>query len=163
MSEFRIRQLEREDLAAVQVIEQQVYPFPWSEQIFIDCIEAGSLLVALERGERLLGYAVLSTGGGESELLNIAIAPAEQGRGLGKVLLQWLVQQARKMRSEMVFLEVRLSNQPAQMLYQSLGFNEIGMRKAYYRCEGGKREDALIYALQLLPENYFGSVSETMG
>lgn len=154
MSDFLIRQMEQSDLEAVQQIEQQVYPFPWSNQIFIDSINAGSLLVVMERNRRVIGYAVQSTAVGETQLLNIAITPEEQGRGLGRILLQWLIEQARAEGSETVFLEVRLSNQPAQRLYESLGFNEIGMRKAYYRVQGGKREDALIFALQLLPEGY---------
>jgi len=74
-----------------------------------------------------------------------------------------LIEQARNANSEMIFLEVRFSNQTAQSLYESMGFNEIGMRKAYYRVQGGKREDALVYALQLLSDDYFGSVSETIG
>ncbi len=61
MSDFLIRQMEQSDLEAVQQIEQQVYPFPWSNQIFIDSINAGSLLVVMERNRRVIGYAVQST------------------------------------------------------------------------------------------------------
>ncbi len=154
MSKFLIRQMERGDLDAVQCIEQQVYPFPWSNQIFIDSMEAGSLLVVVEQQQQVVGYAVQSTAAGETQLLNIAITPNEQGQGLGGTLLQWLIEQARKQQSEMLFLEVRLSNQIAQALYQQMGFNEIGMRKDYYRVQGGKREDALIYALQLSPDSF---------
>lgn len=163
MGDFQIRTMVRDDLSAVQMIEQQVYPFPWSNQIFIDSMEAGALLVVVEHQQQIVGYAVQSSGGGESQLLNIAVDPAQQGRGIGRELLQWLIDQARQVASEMIFLEVRLSNQVAQGLYESLGFNEIGMRRSYYRVIEGQREDALIYALQLLPEDYFGSVSETMG
>lgn len=160
MSDFKIRQMEREDLAAVLEIEQQVYPFPWSEQIFVDSIEAGTLLVVLQQQGQIIGYGVLSTAAGESQLLNLAIAPEFQGRGLGRTLLQWLIGKAKGYDSEMLFLEVRHSNQSAQQLYQSLGFNEIGLRRDYYRVSGGKREDALIYALQLLDESYFFRESE---
>ncbi len=153
MSGFTIRPLKREDLVVVQQIEQQVYPFPWSNQIFIDTMEAGGELVVLERAQRMVGYAVQTTAARETQLLNIAISPEEQGRGLGRLLLQWLIEQARKQHSEMLFLEVRLSNRVAQALYESLDFNEIGMRKAYYRVPGGKREDALVYALQLFTED----------
>lgn len=161
MSEFLIRQMERSDLNAVQRIEQQVYPFPWSNQIFIDSMEAGSLLVVVERQQQVVGYAVQSTAVGETQLLNIAITPNQQGQGLGRTLLQWLVEQARKQESEMLFLEVRLSNQVAQALYQQMGFNEIGVRKDYYRVEGGRREDALIYALQLLPDSFEALFNES--
>jgi ribosomal-protein-alanine N-acetyltransferase len=152
MMECTIRQMEHSDLTAVQQIERQVYPFPWSNQIFIDCMESGKLLVVVECERRVVGYAVQSTVAGESELLNIVIDPAAQGQGLGRTLLQWLIEQARQQHSEMLFLEVRLSNPVAQRLYESLGFNEIGLRRRYYRVPGGGREDALLYALQLLPE-----------
>jgi len=62
-----------------------------------------------------------------------------------------LIEWSRNNGSEMLFLEVRLSNISAQNLYLKLGFNEIGMRENYYRLSGGRREDALIFALQFLP------------
>ncbi|MBC8519558.1 MAG: ribosomal protein S18-alanine N-acetyltransferase [Gammaproteobacteria bacterium] len=152
MADLNIRQMGEADLEGVLEIEQQVYPFPWSRQIFIDSIEAGSLLVVMEQRNKIVGYGVLSSGGGESQLLNIAIDPESQKKGMGEILLSWLIERARSKGSEMLFLEVRLSNISAQNLYLKLGFNEIGVRDNYYRVAGGKREDALIYALQFLPK-----------
>lgn len=151
MADLNIRTLEPDDIQDVLEIEQQVYPFPWARQIFVDSIEAGSLLVVMERHQKIVGYGVLSSAAGESQLLNIAISPDAQGDGLGEILLRWLIEQARNAGSEMFFLEVRLSNRVAQNLYMKLGFNEIGMRKDYYRATGGRLEDALMFALQFLP------------
>ncbi len=151
MAEFDIRPMQQGDFLDVLEIEQQVYPFPWSRQIFVDSITAGSLLVVMERNQKIVGYGVLSSGGGESQLLNIAIAPEAQGDGLGEALLRWLIEQARSAGSDMLFLEVRISNRAALNLYMKLGFNEIGERRGYYRLPGGRREDALILALQFLP------------
>ena len=160
MGEFDVRPMAREDLPAVLEIEQQVYPFPWAQQIFVGSMEAGTLLVVLQRQQQVVGYGVLSTAAGESQLLNLALSPHYQGRGLGRALLQWLIEQARQGGADILFLEVRLSNDTAQQLYQSLGFNEIGVRKQYYRVIGGRREDALIYALQIMNEDYFLNDSE---
>ncbi len=148
MSGFVIREMCSDDLDAVLEIEQMVYPFPWSRQIFTDSMEAGTLLVVMERNRQIVGYGVLSSAAGESQLLNIAVSPDLQGEGMGEILLRWLIEEARKRESEMIFLEVRLSNSVAQSLYQKLGFNEIGMRRDYYRVPGGRREDALIFARQ---------------
>lgn len=150
MADLNVRQMEEADIDGVLEIEQKVYPFPWSRQIFIDSMNAGSLLVVMEQRDRTVGYGVLSSGGGESQLLNIAIDPESQKKGMGEILLRWLIEQARSKGSEMLFLEVRLSNIPAQNLYLKLGFNEIGMRENYYRVADGSREDALIFALQFL-------------
>ncbi len=151
MADLNIRQMEEADLDFVLEIEQHVYPFPWSRQIFVDSIEAGSLLVVMEQRNKIIGYSVLSSGAGESQLLNIAISPESQQKGMGEILLRWLIEWSRNNGSEMLFLEVRLSNISAQNLYLKLGFNEIGMRENYYRLSGGRREDALIFALQFLP------------
>lgn len=150
MADLNVRQMEEADIDGVLEIEQKVYPFPWSRQIFIDSMNAGSLLVVMEQRDRTVGYGVLSSGGGESQLLNIAIDPESQKKGMGEILLRWLIEQARSKGSEMLFLEVRLSNIPAQNLYLKLGFNEIGMRENYYRVADGSREDALIFALQFM-------------
>jgi ribosomal-protein-alanine N-acetyltransferase len=59
-----------------------------------------------------------------------------------------LIKIARRLQTEMMFLEVRPSNEAARRLYDKLGFNEIGTRANYYPAEKG-REDALILAKQL--------------
>jgi ribosomal-protein-alanine N-acetyltransferase len=141
--------MERSDLAEIIKIEAKVYPFPWSQQIFIDSMDASALLVVLEMHQQIVGYAVLSHGVGESEILNIVVTPEAQGKGYGDILLHWVIEQARKVNSETIFLEVRASNLVAQNLYQKVGFNEIGERRGYYRVKGGAREDALVFALQL--------------
>ncbi len=144
-----VRAMTEADFPAVLAIEEVAYPFPWSRQIFVDSMEAGTLLVVMERAGEVVGYGVQSNVAGESQLLNLAVHPQFQGKGLGRYLLQWLIQRATEADSEMMFLEVRLSNRKAQQLYLDLGFNEIGMRKSYYRVKEGQREDALIFALQI--------------
>jgi ribosomal-protein-alanine N-acetyltransferase len=63
-------------------------------------------------------------------------------------MLDRLIAEARKLRAETVFLEVRDSNRRAIRLYQQAGFNEIGLRKGYYPATQG-REDAIVMALIL--------------
>lgn len=145
-----VRLLAINDLPAIMEIELRSYEFPWTEAIFRDCFRAGYVGLALTdpRDHSLLGYGVLSIAAGEAHLLNLAIDPKLQGMGLGKRLLQRLLDQARWYRANQVFLEVRKSNQAAIALYDKAGFNQVGERPNYY--PGRKqREDAIVMALEL--------------
>jgi ribosomal-protein-alanine N-acetyltransferase len=131
------------DVPAVMQIENASYPFPWSEGIFRDCLRVGYVCCVVEIDDILMGYGVMSTGAGEAHILNLCIAEAFRGRGLGGQLLEHLMEFARSLGVGEMFLEVRPSNTPAIRLYQSLGFTQIGIRRGYYQAEGG-REDAVV-------------------
>ena len=147
------RAMRTQDLEAVSRIELTAYPHPWTFGIFRDCLAAGYECWVLERSGELIGYGVLSVAGGEAHILNVCVAPIEQGRGLGRRILARLLDLARWHRAERVFLEVRPSNAAAVALYDSIGFNEIGRRPNYYPGKRG-REDALVMAMELLaPEH----------
>jgi len=96
---------------------------------------------------KILAYGLVAIAVGEAHILNISVDPSEQGQGIGRRLLQYLIDTAQG-RAETVFLEVRPSNAIAIALYEDMGFNEIGIRKDYYPAENG-REDAIMLALQL--------------
>jgi ribosomal-protein-alanine N-acetyltransferase len=148
-SSSQVRPMRQQDVDAVSAIEKRAYPFPWTPGIFRDCLRAGHQCWVLDGGARLLGYAVLSTGAGEAHLLNICIAPENQGRGHGRRLLRRMVDLARWHGAQRIFLEVRPSNPRAYALYLDEGFNEIGQRPNYYPAEKG-REDAIVMARELL-------------
>lgn len=147
--EITLRPLHESDLNAVMAIEVRGYPFPWTRGIFLDCLRAGYPALAMEDGDVLVGYAMLSVAADEAHLLNICIDPLVQTRGLGRRLLRAMVQLARDHRAQRIFLEVRPSNTPALALYHSDGFNEIGRRPRYYPAAVG-REDALVMAMELV-------------
>ncbi|WP_108652359.1 ribosomal protein S18-alanine N-acetyltransferase [Dongshaea marina] len=81
-------------------------------------------------------------------MFNICIAPAFRRRGLGRQLLEHLIGQLKQKKADLLWLEVRRSNQAALNLYQELGFESQGVRKDYYPAESG-REDALVMRLTL--------------
>ncbi len=142
-----------DDLESVMRIETRAYAFAWTRSIFRDCIASGyhCLVVCLfdETGhEQIIGHSVLSTAAGEAHLLNVCICRDSQGMGYGRKLVQHMLDLARSLRVEVVFLEVRPTNRAAVDLYDSLGFNEIGTRKNYYPAHTG-HEDAKVFALQL--------------
>ncbi|WP_123770399.1 ribosomal protein S18-alanine N-acetyltransferase [Vulcaniibacterium tengchongense] len=143
--------MREDDLDAVHAVEVRAYEFPWTVGIFRDCLRADYPAWVLQQDGMVIGYFLMSLAAGEAHVLNICIDPAEQGRGHGRRLLRALLRIARGRGAERVFLEVRPSNAGAIALYHSEGFNEIGRRPRYYPARDG-REDALVMAMELLPE-----------
>ena len=81
--------------------------------------------------------------------MNISVCPGFKRQGAGQKMLEHLIEYARP-KAEKIFLEVRPSNPGAMVLYQKVGFKEIGVRKNYYPAKDG-REDAVMLALDLVP------------
>lgn len=144
------RAMSKKDLKAVVTIERRAYRFPWSKNVFADCLRAGyrCQVLQLEPNRGLAGYGVMSVAAGEAHLLNLCIDPDWAGRGLAKQLLNRLLELARLDRAQTLLLEVRPSNRRAVELYRSSGFCELGTRPNYYPAERG-REDALLMAKSL--------------
>lgn len=144
----QIRPMLDSDVEAVMAIERQVYDEGWSEGIFHDCLRVHYSCWVMEEAGALIGYGVMSAAAGEAHILNIAVSPQMQGQGYGRSLMHFLLETARHHGADTVFLEVRPSNHRAFHLYDSLGFNQVGVRRDYYPAGGG-REDAIILALPL--------------
>lgn len=143
-----LRPMTDTDLDDVLAIEQRGYEFPWSRTIFEDCLRVGYCCWVLEWDRSTVGYAVMSVAAGEAHILNLCVDPALQRKGLGRFLLDHLLDLALSHRATMMFLEVRPSNLAAQRLYEGASFNEVGVRHNYYPARVA-REDAIIMARQL--------------
>lgn len=146
MADYPIRAMTAADLPAVLAIEARGHAFPWSVGNFRDGLENGYYMVVMTASEKIIGYGVVQVILDEGHLLNITVEPELNGRGLGRALLLHLLDYARS-HTDTLFLEVRPSNHRAIALYQSSGFNEIGLRRNYYPAKGGGREDALLMAM----------------
>jgi ribosomal-protein-alanine N-acetyltransferase len=143
-----IRPMWTEDLPEILEIERRSYPYPWTQSIFGDCLQAGySCWVGMRRNV-IEGYGILSVAAGESHVLNICVRPEARSKGVGRKMLRHLIAIARRHDADILFLEVRVSNLAARSLYQQEGFNELGTRRDYYPHDKG-REDALILARTL--------------
>lgn len=136
------------DLKQVITIEKKAYPYPWTLGIFRDCLRVGYKTWVMRLDRKVMGYGIVMLSPGEAHILNICIDPDYQRRGLGRYFLQHLIKNSGQTDIDMVMLEVRRSNKQAQQLYQSEGFHELGIRKAYYPAADG-REDAIILAKYL--------------
>ncbi len=147
--EIRIRPMTEADVGEVFGIERASYQFPWSEGIFRDCLRVGYVCRVITLAGRIIGYGVMSVGAGEAHVLNLCIGEPHRCHGLGRRMLGYLLERGRAAGMSEAFLEVRPSNIPAIRLYQSVGFEQVGMRRGYYQAVGG-REDAAVLRLVLL-------------
>ncbi len=140
--------LNLEDLDDVWRIEIKAYAFPWSKSQLQTQLRKKNCNYGYRKNNILCGFVCIERIFPETEIFNIAVDPAQQGKGLGKYLLQNLLVQLTQEGFARVFLEVRASNQRAIHLYETLGFNQIGERKNYYPTKHG-REDAYLFAKEL--------------
>lgn len=135
--------MKRRHLRGVMAIERQVYPRPWSPNLFLsEMAEAGNRCYLVARMEReVVGYGGLICYGEEAHVTNIAVDPPQHRHKIGTRLLHDLLQNAIAMGAKAISLEVRVSNYGAQRLYGRFGFRPVGVRKNYYQ---EINEDALI-------------------
>src|SRR4051812_49086781 len=145
-----IRPAKAEDLPAMQAIEKHsATAAHWSEADYQKIFDSPELqtdwrriALAIEETEKLQGFLVAQTVGGEWEIENVAIAADARRRGLGTRLVGALLDMARAHGATAVFLEVRESNHAARALYGKWAFLESGRRKGYYH---HPEEDAIVF------------------
>ena len=150
---MKLRRALPSDAVAIAGIEKSVTRHPWSlAQVLSSCRHDLNHVLVMAHGDgSIVGFAVCQLVVGEASLLNIAVAPDVQGRGVGTTLLRGVLQAATEAGGERCLLEVRAGNEPAIALYRGHGFTEDGVRKNYYPAETG-REDALLMSLSLVVE-----------
>lgn len=150
-----LRPMTTDDIDAVHALERSVFPHPWSRGNFVDSLRSGYdawLLCAagaVSVEEALVGYFLLMYALDEAHLLDVAVAAAHQGAGIGRHLLDRIAERARTQGMESILLEVRPSNERALQVYQRYGYAEIGRRKNYYPAHEGRREEAIVMRYRL--------------
>ncbi len=139
------RRMRDGDLPAVLAIETASFPNPWSENTFRGEIQNSPIsepLVAVHRFDgRVIGYVITWRIRDDVQVNNIAVHPDFRGQGIGETMMKIVMERMKRAGAAFVSLEVRISNVPAQNLYRKLGFEILGIRKAYY---AHPPEDALV-------------------
>ena len=154
-----LRAMTPADLPAVLRLEAALFgDEAWSEAMLTSELEgaeaSGRYYLVAEDAGGLVGYAgLLSPGGGQADVLTMAVAKDRWGQRIGAMLLDSLVAEAARQGCTEVFLEVRVDNDRAQRLYRSRGFAGIGVRRGYYQPSG---TDALVMQLSLPRPRRFG-------
>lgn len=152
--------MEAIDLDDVMAIEQMAFSAPWTKEMFYSEFFDNLLsfsFVARE-GEQIgegatqgttrapvIGYLFFWEVSGEFHVMNIAVAPKWQRKGIGQELIQTMLEIGRQKSIGQILLEVRVSNTVAISLYEKLNFLKVGVRKNYYH---SPKEDALILCLE---------------
>lgn len=159
LNKILLREMTRTDLVDVADIEKQSTTFPWSLKHFEDCLKAGySAWVMSDGEEHIVSFVVVQKVVDELHLLNICVHRQHQRQGLGKAMLNHIIQYAKQLGLVLILLEVRRSNNKAQSLYNQTGFNEMSVRRGYYPAEHG-REDAVLMGLDLDLQSLFSANS----
>jgi ribosomal-protein-alanine N-acetyltransferase len=139
---LRIRRLELHDLNGIEAIEKRAYPTPWSRSMFAsELAKPTSICLGAFEGEELVGYVVNSRYVDAWHVMNVAVDPDRQRRGIATTLFERLFELTADDERRGYTLEVRMSNDGAIRLYEQLGFEARGIRRGYYT---DNREDALI-------------------
>ncbi len=134
-------------IAQIAALEQLCFSDPWSENsVRSELSNPLSLWLVAEEGDKVIGYVGSQSVPPEADVMNLAVAPDYQKKGIGRKLMTELIAELHSRGMNALFLEVRVGNLPARSLYQSLGFVEVGRRPKYYV---NPTEDALILRKEL--------------
>jgi [ribosomal protein S18]-alanine N-acetyltransferase len=142
---LELRRLTLADLAAIERIERQSYPTPWSRSMFASELAKTSSIclgaVDTDAGEALVAYLIISRYADAWHVMNVAVQRDYREQGVATKLLNRLFEVTARDDRRGYTLEVRVSNRGAIRLYEKLGFVPRGIRRGYYT---DNREDALI-------------------
>ena len=137
-----LRPMRFSDMPEVEKLENDIFSDPWPKDAFeeyLDSLEAGGWVAAVQ--SRIIGYACCWFDSGQTHLTNMAVAPAYRRKSVAKRLMDCILSLARERECELVYLEVRISNEAARRFYETLGFETVDRRIRYYE---HPVEDALI-------------------
>ena len=148
MNIARARPEDAPDMASVHA---QAFDKPWDENDFEDLLDGEGIFGVLARGEGPAGVVICRTVAGEAEILTVGVAGWARRTGVGRSLMHADIDLAREAGAQLMFLEVDVANPAAITLYERLGFQRAGLRKAYYDRGVDGLADALVMRLDLTP------------
>lgn len=141
-----IRSMTDEDLSEVCAIEQETFSDPWSEEDFCNSMkEANNTYLVVEIEGMIAGYCGYWGICEEGYIYNVAVKKEYRRHHIGYQMMKALLEDATSRGITSLTLEVRISNEPAILLYEGLGFERAGVRKDFY---SKPKEDAVIMWLK---------------
>ena len=140
--EILVRPMQKEDVPAISKLEEEAFSMPWKPEDFLDMVDReGSLYVTALCDGKVIGCCGVTNACGDGDINNVVVAEEWRGQGVGKKMLETLMEWGKRIGIENYTLEVRVSNTPAIRLYESLGFESAGIRPGFY---DRPKEDASI-------------------
>jgi ribosomal-protein-alanine N-acetyltransferase len=135
--------IDRQEIEGVLAVENASFTNPWTREMYEAELEHGArshFLLAKEQG-CIIGFCSYWYVVDELHINNLAVLPANRGRGVASAILARLLDDGRRAGVQRILLEVRQSNEPARRLYERFGFVVGGVRRGYYT---HPTEDALV-------------------
>lgn len=136
-----IKAFEKNHVSEVAELERLCFSDPWSEKALLDSLSSPFAHFKVYEEDGVAGYIGFYAVSGEGSITNVAVHPDKRGLGIGETLVREIVKDGEKLSLEFITLEVRASNTPARRLYEKCGFQDMGMRRAFY---SKPTEDAVI-------------------
>ncbi len=153
-----VRPLTEADLERVVEIEAVSFAEPWPRHLFEgELAQPSRIYRAVERRGSICGFGGLMIVGEDAHIVTLAVVPHERRQGVGSLLMVSLIEAARERGARNLTLEVRRSNDVAQQLYRKFGFEEVGLRRDYYRTE-----DAVVMWAVDIDSNVYQDTLEAM-
>ena len=143
-----IEEMTLSSLNDVYDLEIKTYEYPWSKNILRGCVINKYDCFIATINKQIIGYLIAKTLSPESHILNLTIDKNYRNNGIASQFLEMVILKCRLLKSNIIFLETRLSNSPAISLYTKFGFKKIGVRQNYYKSKNG-REDAVIFSMSM--------------
>ena len=128
-----IEEFSEKDTARLALLEKECFADAWTvEMLKSEAAREGFCCLLAKEGEETIGFIYGSVLFEDAELYKVAVLPAARGKGLGKALVEDWIEAVKARGARNIFLEVRVSNQPALGLYNGQGFEKTRLRKRYY-------------------------------
>ena len=142
-SRLALEPMREADVPVVQEIERDIFSTPWPRNAYYRELASKNTAhyIVLRRDAEIVGYGGMWRMYDEAHVTTIGVRKDVQGLGYGRVLFAGLLQAAYELGAKWVTLEVRVTNEGAQRMYEGFGFKVIGRRRGYYTDNG---EDAIV-------------------
>ncbi|MDD3383399.1 MAG: ribosomal protein S18-alanine N-acetyltransferase [Bacilli bacterium] len=129
-----VREMNIDDIKKVKEIEDQVYKVPWTNTMFLNEIISNKFayLFVLENNNEIIGYSGVWIVADTATITKVTVSKEYQGKGLGDILIEDLINRVKSVKCAYVSLEVRVSNTKAFNLYKKYAFKQVAVRKKYY-------------------------------
>lgn len=122
-----IREMEASDVEAASKIESEAFSMPWSARDFLEMVEADyAFYYVAEADGKVVGCCGIRNMAGEGEITNVVVAADYREKGIGRKMMEYMLERAKENGMGDCTLEVRVGNRPAIRLYESLGFKGEG-------------------------------------
>lgn len=142
-----IRWMIRKDMPEVQEIEALSFEFQWTEECFIRCLRQRNCIgMVAEHDEKVVGFMIYELHKNRLHILNFAVHPSCQRRGVGEQMVRKLISKLAPQRRSRIMLEIRETNLDAQLFFRQMGFKAVSLLRDFYE---DTPEDAFLFQFKL--------------